>query len=236
MRLLSKKDRGSLLEFSIGFWIPGSSRVYQLVVRRRGPVERKERRGEERRLSRSISRRIEGSATSMRSASVKMGRWWLAGGLKYSSQCSPGRGTDTPWQLEARERHARWTHIFYPTEKPSSPVPPSVDGGASSASSPTELPPPQLALVSGRIGHRLAVELVASVPFSEPDPIQNLCTIALPLLIPRPRHEKHHAHLRTPSRIYVTLRYVTCSHGEGRVGRGDGQRQGLIKPTLHRHS
>lgn len=60
MRLLSKKvDRGCLAEFSIGFWIPASSPVYQLVVRRRGPVERKGRsRGKRGGLEKYISRRI----------------------------------------------------------------------------------------------------------------------------------------------------------------------------------
>lgn len=91
--------------------------------KKEGERRREERRGGHREVYR------EGSAASVWSASVKMAWWWLwlAGGLKYSSQCSPGRGTDTPWQLEARERHARWTHIFYPTEKPSSLVPPSVE-------------------------------------------------------------------------------------------------------------
>ncbi|KAG9438142.1 hypothetical protein HZU67_01152 [Apis mellifera carnica] len=71
MRLLSKKDRGCLLEFSIGFWIPGSSRVYQLVVRHRGPVEpekKEERRGVA--IEKYIEKR---SAASMRSASVQDG-------------------------------------------------------------------------------------------------------------------------------------------------------------------
>lgn len=74
MRLLSKKDRGCLLEFSIGFWIPGSSRVYQLVVRRRGPVEPEKKEGVEERRGVAIEKYIEKrSAASMRSASVQDG-------------------------------------------------------------------------------------------------------------------------------------------------------------------
>lgn len=144
---------------------------------------------------------------------------WLAGGLKYSSQCSPGRGTDTPWQLEARERHARWTHIFYPTEKPSSLVPPSVEE--------PRLLRPQRSFPLGACSrfrpHRPPAELVASVPFSKP--IQNLSTTAAPLLSLSSTSHRPARHLE------FTLRYVTlCRQG------GDGQRQGLIKPTLHRHS
>lgn len=85
------------------------------------------------------------------------------GGLKYSSQCSPGRRTDTPWQLEARERHARWTRT-YSIQPRNLLLLPSIRGNhtSSSASSPTELaassppppPPLELALVSGRIGRR----------------------------------------------------------------------------------
>lgn len=86
------------------------------------------------------------------------------GGLKYSSQCSPGRRTDTPWQLEARERHARWTRTYSIQSRNLLLLLPSIRGNhtSSSASSPTELaassppppPPLELALVSGRIGRR----------------------------------------------------------------------------------
>ena len=193
MRLLSKKDRGCLLEFSIGFWIPGSSRVYQLVVRRRGPVEERRGRGEERSSYREVYRE---EIRRVYAIDVRSRRPGGGCGLKYSSQCSPGRGADTPWQLEARERHARWTHIFYPTEKPSSlhlwrKLVCFVPNGASS------LP----GACSRFRPHRPPAELVASVPFSRPDPIQNLRITAVLLSLSLDP--------RTPSRIYVTLRYVT---------------------------
>lgn len=71
--------------------------------------------------------------------------------------------------------------------------------------------------------HRPPAELVASVPFSKP--IQNLSTTAAPLLSLSSTSHSPARHLE------FTLRYVTlCRQG------GDGQRQGLIKPTLHRHS
>lgn len=104
------------------------------------------------------------------------------GGLKYSSQCSPGRRTDTPWQLEARERHARWTRTY--SIQPRNLLLPSIRGnhhlfvclvpnGACLLLPP---PPPASPRARSRFRpHRSPLEeLVASVPFSKPDPIQNL--------------------------------------------------------------
>lgn len=127
----------------------------------------------------------------------------VAAGLKYSSQCSPGRRTDTPWQLEARERHARCSHIFYPTEKPSSlvlsvPLFPLRSLNLLSLLCSSHRARPRChALVSGRVA---ACELVASVPFSNQTQFNPLYNRAARFSLSPAAEEP----CTPPSRIYVS--------------------------------